>query len=38
MNVYKKYSDKTKRIYFMIKKRKVFDKCMEILEKVSNII
>ena len=37
MSIYKKYSDKTKCIYFMIKDKKI-DKCMTISEKLSNII
>ena len=30
MSIYKKYFDKTKCMYFMIKEEKGFDKCMEI--------
>ena len=36
--MYKRYSDKTKCMYFMIKDEKVFDKYMTIWEKVSNVI
>ena len=35
---YKRYFDKTKCTYSMIGEEKVFDKYMEILEKVSNIL
>ena len=38
MSIYKRYSDKTKCIYFMIKDEKVFDKNMRIWEKGSNIV
>ena len=38
MSIYKRYSDKTKCMYFMIKGEKNFDKYVTILEKVSNII
>ena len=38
MSIYKRYSDKTKYMYFMIKGEKFFDKCMTTWEKVSNII
>ena len=38
MSIYKRYSDKTKCIYFMIKDEKVFDKNMRIWEKSSNIV
>ena len=38
MSIYKRYSDKTKCMYFMIKDEKNFYKYMTILEKVSNII
>ena len=38
MNIYKRYSDTTKCMYFMIKDEKKFDKFITILEKVSNII
>ena len=38
MSKYKRYSDKTKCIYFMIKDEKTFDKYMKIWEKVSHII
>ena len=38
MSIYKRYSDKTKCMYFMIKDEKIFDKCMTIWEKVSNIV
>ena len=34
----KRYFDKTKYTYFIIEEEKVFDKYMEILEKVSNIV
>ena len=37
MSIYKKYFDKTKCMYFMIKDEKIFDKYMKILEKVSKI-
>ena len=33
MNIYKRYSDKTKCMYFMIKNEKVFDKCNDNLGK-----
>ena len=36
--MYKRYSDKTKCIYFMIKDVNKFDKYMTVWEKVSNII
>ena len=36
MSIYKRYSDKTKCIYFMIKDEKRFGKYMIIWEKVSN--
>ena len=38
MSVYKRYFDKTKCMYFMIKDENFFDKYINILEKVSNII
>ena len=38
MSIYKRYFDKTKCMYFMIKDEKFFDKYMKIWEKVSNII
>ena len=38
MNNYKRYSDKNKCMYFIIKYEKMFDKYMIILEKVSNKI
>ena len=38
MSIYKRYSDKTKCMYFMIEDEKIFDKYMTILEKVSHII
>ena len=38
MSVSKRYSDKTKCMYFMIKDEIFFDKYMKICEKVSNII
>ena len=38
MNVYKRYFDKTKCLYFMIKDKTFFDQYMKIWEKVSNII
>ena len=37
MNIYKRYSDKTKCIHCMIKDERVSDKYMLIWEKVSNI-
>ena len=37
MGTYKSF-DKNKCTYFLIKEEKVFDKCNEIWEKVSNII
>ena len=36
--IYKRYSDKTKCMYFMIKDEKMFDKYITIWEKVSNVI
>ena len=36
--IYKRYSDKTKYMYFMIKNENCFDKYMTLREKVSNII
>ena len=38
MSIYKRYSDKTKCMYFMIKDEQMFDKYMIIWEKGSNII
>ena len=38
MGIYKRYSDKTKYMYFKIKDEKPFDKYMTIWEKVSNMI
>ena len=38
MSIYKRYSDKIKCIYFMIKDEKKCDKYMKIWKKVSNII
>ena len=38
MSIYKRYFDKTKCMYFMIKDENFFDKYMTIWEKVSNII
>ena len=38
MSIYKRYSDKNKCLYSMIKDDNIFDKYMIILEKVSNII
>ena len=38
MSIYKRYFDKTKCLYFVIKDEKIFDKCMKIWEKVSIII
>ena len=38
MIIYKRYFDENRRIYFLIKIEKVFNKYMEILEKVRNII
>ena len=38
MSIYKRYSEKTKCVYFMIKDEENFDKYMTIWEKVSNII
>ena len=38
MSMYKIYSDKAKRMYFMINDEKKIDKYMTIWEKVSNII
>ena len=36
--IYKRYFDKTKCMYFLIKDKKFLDKDMKIWEKVSNII
>ena len=38
MSIYKRYSNKTKCMYFMIKDEHFFDKYMTVREKVSNII
>ena len=38
MSIYKRYSDNTKCIFFMIKDENFFDKYMAILEKFSNTI
>ena len=38
INIYKRYSDMTKCMYFMIKDEKKFHRYMAICEKVSNII
>ena len=38
MSIYKKYSDRTKCMYFTIKDEEGFDICMAIWEKVSNAI
>ena len=38
MNIYKRYSNKTKCMYFMIKDENIFDKPMAIWEIVSNVI
>ena len=38
MSIYKRYSDKTKCMYFMIKDENFFDKCMTIWENVTKII
>ena len=38
MSIYKRYSDKTTCMYFMIKNENFFDKYMTIWEKISNII
>ena len=38
MSRYKRYSDKTKCMYFMTKDEKVFNKYMTIREKVSNVM
>ena len=38
MSIYKRYSDKTKCMYFMIRDENFFDKYMTIWEKLSNII
>ena len=38
MSIYKRYSDKAKCIYFMIKDEKHFNNNLTIWEKVSNII
>ena len=38
MSIYKRYIDKTKCMYFMIKDENNFDKYMKIREKVSDII
>ena len=38
MSIYKKYSNRTKCMYFMTKDEESFDKCMAIWEKISNVI
>ena len=38
INIYKRYSNKTKFMYFMVKHEIFFDKYMTTWEKVSNII
>ena len=38
MSIYKRYSDETKCMYFMIKDGKIFDKYVIIWENVGNII
>ena len=38
MSIYKRYSDNTKCIFFVIKDENFFDKYMAILEKFSNTI
>ena len=38
MSIYKRYSNKTKYMYFIMKDEKCFDEYMTIWEKVSNII
>ena len=38
MSIYKRYFDKTKCMYFLIKYKKFLDQDMKIWEKVSNII
>ena len=38
MSIYKRDSDKTKCMYFLIKDRRFFDKYSKIWKKVSNII
>ena len=38
MSIYKRYSDETKCMYFMIKDGKILDKYVIIWENVSNII
>ena len=38
MSIYKRYSDKTKYIYFIIKDENIFDRYMKIWENVTNII
>ena len=38
MSIYKRYSDKTKCMYFIINHEDFFDKHITIWEKVSNII
>ena len=38
ISIYKRYSDKTKYMHFMIKDEKKIDKYMTFWEKVSNII
>ena len=38
MSAYRRDLDETECIYFMVKEEKVFDKYIEIWEKISNII
>ena len=38
MSIHKRYFDKTKCMYFMIKDKKLFNKYIKIWEKVSNTI
>ena len=38
MSIYKRYSDKTNCMCFIIKDKNIFDKYMTIWEKVSNVI
>ena len=38
MSICKRYSDKTKCMYFVIKDENIFDKYMKIWENVNNII
>ena len=37
-SIFKRHSEKTKRMYFMIKNESIFDKYLIIWEKVSNVI